>query len=125
MPETYRNLSADEMEYDGGVWNFVAAVACSAASFGLSVAAKVTGNKDLEYASYVLAGASIVLSFGATGIVNAGAKLTSKAAMKVGKKVFNPTNMGIESYQTCGQITTILSFPTDLTGFILGAKNLF
>ncbi|MCL2143276.1 MAG: hypothetical protein FWH44_03350 [Methanomassiliicoccaceae archaeon] len=126
MPVKYTELSAEEMVYDGGVWNFVAAVVCSVASFGCSVMAEITGDDRWESASWVLTGASLALSFGAMGIVGkAGTKAATKFASKVAAKIFNPTNMSMEGYRTVGNIASILSFPTDLTGGIFIAKGFF
>ena len=125
MPAKYAELSADEMEYDGGFWNFVAAVACSVASFGCSVMAGITGDDRWEMAAWALTGASLVLSWGATGIVSSGAKLGAKSITKAAAKIFNPTNMGLEGYKTAGAVATILSFPTDLTGGMLNARSFF
>ena len=120
MPAKYVELTAEEMEYDGGAWNFVAAVFCSAMSFGFSIAAEVTGDKNLEYWATGFAAASFVLSFGATSLVAGyGKKLVGKRIAKVASRIFNPKNVSAEEYKAFGMATAAISAPTDLGGWAL------
>ena len=93
-------------------------------SFACSIAAEVTGNKYLEYASYALAGASIALSFGATSMVSlAGKGVLKKSTAKAITKIFNPTNSA--SYGAYGNAATAISAPTDLAGYAFMVNKFF
>jgi hypothetical protein len=81
MPKNYANLSEEEMEYDGGLLNFLASAVLTVASIGLSAAAKVTSNDALQYASYACSAASVVCSFGVTAAVGAVAKGATNVAV--------------------------------------------
>ena len=124
MPVEYVELSAEEMEYDGGAWNFAVAIICSIASFGCDLMAERTGDDKWKKASLILTGASMALSFGGAKIVSAGAKIGARASTKFLAKVFNPTKIGVDDYLTIGNITTILSFPTDFTGGLFLVNDL-
>lgn len=78
MPEKARIMTEEEIEYECGFLNFIAAAVCSVASIGCSAAASLTGCKELEYASYGLDLASAGLSLGVTACVGATAKGVTK-----------------------------------------------
>lgn len=65
MPSNYSDLSADEMEYDGG-WLFTAIVVgliCEAISIGCNHVYKKTGNKGWAWASHIFGWPSAALGF--------------------------------------------------------------
>jgi len=124
MPEKYRELTDDEMQYDGGLWNFAASIVSSVISFGLGIAAEVTGNKTLANASIAFGVASMVLSFGATGLVSrAAGKWAAKPIGNAITKTLNPTNAA--NYNVYGWASTAISAPTDLGGFALSLNSHF
>ena len=92
MPAKYVDLSADEMEYDGGFLNFIVGIVSTAVGITLSVAAAATGSKELETASHIATVAGVILTAGtgmlvggvATGLVKT---LTTQATMTTFKTI--------------------------------------
>jgi len=84
MPVKYAELSADEMEYDGGWLNFLAGVALSAVSIGCSVIAATTNNQKIAQAATLIGMAATIGSIA----LGAGAINTAmKAAWNVPTKI--------------------------------------
>ena len=82
MPEKCRVMTEEEMEYEGGFLNFIAAAVCTVASIGCSAAASLTGCKELEYASWDLAAAGVVSSAGVTACVSAASRTATTVVVK-------------------------------------------
>jgi hypothetical protein len=60
MPSKYCELTEKEMEYDGGVINWVGSLAIIAAGATLTVAGKVTDNKTLKHAGMAMTVVGII-----------------------------------------------------------------
>jgi len=76
MPKRYVDLSEDEMEYDGGFWNFVAGAVCSAISITCTIVAVATDNKQIAQAATIIGAAATAVGL-ALGVPST---LAAKAA---------------------------------------------
>ncbi|MDR3074442.1 MAG: hypothetical protein LBU30_00175 [Candidatus Methanoplasma sp.] len=119
MPVRYRELSEDEMEYDGG-WNPLAMIS-TAISITLNVASSLDPNNDLlRKAAIASTVVSSVISFGASSAVIAGVtkfavNTTAKTATAATKEV-SMAYVSLGYSLTAGPIISSNSIVKGITG---------
>jgi len=125
MPEKARVMTEEEMEYEGGILNFLVAAVATVASVGCSVMANATGNSAWKAASVACGVVSAVCSFGVgtafniavTGsksiVTRVASKAISKSAAKtiIKKSGYEATNAGYAVYSVASKVSTVATTP--------------
>ena len=91
-PAKCTGMSKEEMEYDGGFWNFVTSVALTAVGIGCDIMAEKTGKSSWKLASNACTGAGIALSFGTMGISAFAARSASRVLSRKATKILTGMN---------------------------------
>jgi len=112
MPVEYTEVSADEMEYDGGLWNFIVGIAATAVGIIATVAGDA-GLIDKKYATAInmlCAGIGIITGVG--GIVGSFSSMANAGA-NVGKALWAVADFHINS-------ASVVYNTNDLAGMAVG-----
>lgn len=116
-------MTEEEMEYEGGFLNFIAAAVCTVASIGCSIIAEKTNNNALRVTSTALDVASIGLSLGATTCVSlASAGIKNVVIKTVAKKVTCNNTVTASEYKMFAK-TWDSVFSTPMTGITMGLNS--